>query len=84
MRHVAVLPIRREVVVRRHAEMPELAPLEVGAQPVALGGAEIQNRDMRTLGRQHHALEAKIGGLIDELVKGEAGLSPGAGIADGM
>src|SRR4051794_24534833 len=84
MRHITMLPIRRKVVVCRKAEVLEFTPLQPAAQMIAFGSAEIQNGNVRTLGRKHNALEAEIGSFVDELVKRQAGLSPGAGIADGM
>ena len=44
----------------------------------------IQHRKVRTLGHQHHAIEAQVGRVIHEVVKTEDGLSPRSGVAHGM
>jgi hypothetical protein len=62
--------------------MPELAPLQVGAQAGSLGGPEIEDGDVRPLGSQQDALETQVGGLVDEFVEREACLAPGPGITD--
>ena len=44
----------------------------------------IQHRKVRTLGHQHHAIEAQVGRVIHKVVKTEDGLSPRSGVAHGM
>ena len=79
-----VFEVGGEVGVAGEYVVGEASGGELFTQFATAGGVKIEQAEMGTLGHQHGALEAKRGGLGDELLGGERHLSPGTGVADGV
>ena len=84
LRDFGVFEVGREVGVAGKYVVGEASGGELLPQFATAGDVKIEQAEVGTLGHQHGALEAKRGGLGDELFGGERRLSPGTGVADGV
>jgi KUP system potassium uptake protein len=82
--NVGMVHIGGEIAVAGEDEVGEVVLFEQVTQARAGAGVVIERRNMGALGGKHDATEAKFGGFGDKLLGGEEGLSPGAGVRNGM
>jgi len=84
VRDFGVFQVGGEVGVAGDDQIAQTAFVELSAQGGALGGIEVERRDVGALGHEHDAAVTEVGGMVDEGADIQGVLTPESGVRNRM